>query len=70
MNLAPCHKCGRPALIGDGPGETWMIGCFRDDCDCEPIRYQANNKRSRTFAVRAWNGRGRDVRSKEVQATA
>ncbi len=61
MHLNPCHKCRRPAMVGDGPGDTWKIGCFRDGCDCEPIRYQANNKRSRAAAVRAWNERWRKV---------
>lgn len=57
LHLAPCHKCGRPALVGDAPGNAWAIGCFRDDCDCEPIRYKANDKRSRAAAVNAWNRR-------------
>lgn len=55
--LAPCHKCGRPALVGEATGNRWQIGCFRADCDCVPIHYEAGNKRSRAAAVRAWNKR-------------
>lgn len=55
--INPCPKCGRPALIGDGPGNTWQIGCFRDDCDCPPVKYQDGNKRSRWAAIRFWNSK-------------
>lgn len=57
MPLEPCHLCHRPALVGEGPGDTWQIGCFRDDCECTPITYRANSKRSRSAAIRTWNAR-------------
>lgn len=55
--LSPCRKCGRPALIGDGPGNSWQIGCFRDDCDCEPVGYLDGDDDDRASAVSEWNGR-------------
>ncbi len=55
--LEPCHLCGRPALVGEGTGNTWQIACFRDDCNCKPIRYKDGNRRSRAAAIRTWNNR-------------
>lgn len=61
MHLEPCPKCGRPALIGEGTANTWQIGCFRDDCDQKPVKYQDGNKRSRAAAIRTWNERRKIV---------
>ncbi len=55
MILEPCKKCGRPALISEGLGDSWQIGCFRDDCKQNPVQYQDGNRASRMAAITAWN---------------
>lgn len=67
MHLNPCPKCKRPALVGDGPGDTWQIGCFRNDCDQKSVRYQGGNKKSRAAAIRMWNSGKRFVLSASEQ---
>ncbi len=59
MQINPCPKCGLPALVAEGLGNSWQIGCFREDCDQEPIKYQDGNKHSRAAAVNFWNGIGK-----------